>query len=376
MGAPLIAYADGADSAVVDPALVAGLVGMESHRVLLGWTTASPAWMAVTSGLTTMVGAGCRGAVADGRVRYLPVRLSGVPKLVEEQLRPQVAVIAGVRRGSDLAYRGTVGWGPAACGAADAVVVEVDDMAPDLGGPLIEGPIAAVVERPDVARPGAPREVDEVDLAIGRHVAALIPDGATIQLGPGGIGEAIVASIDRPVRIHSGLVTDAMASLADRKLLTGVLTAGYVWGGEQVAALARDGRLRLLPVTGTHDPARIGAIDRFVGCNTALQLGLDGSVNVERVAGRTVAGIGGHADFCAGATASRGGISIVALRSTTPKGRSTIVGSVDVVSTPRCDVEMVVTEHGVADLRGLDDAERADAITTIAAPEHRAHLRN
>jgi acyl-CoA hydrolase len=161
-----------------------------------------------------------------------------------------------------------------------------------------------------------------------------------------------------------------MAGLDERGLLVGPITAAYAWGGAAVARLAAAGRLRLAPVEETHDLTRVSAIDRFVGCNTALQVGLDGAVNVERVGGRYVAGIGGHADFCAAAVRSVGGVSIIALRSTARGGASTIVPRVDVVSTPRCDVEVVVTEHGVADLRGVDDTERARRLLAIAAPEH------
>jgi acetyl-CoA hydrolase len=103
-------------------------------------------------------------------------------------------------------------------------------------------------------------------------------------------------------------------------------------------------------------------------------VGLDGAVNVERVGGRVVAGPGGHPDFAAGASRSPGGLSIVALPSTAG-GRSTIVAVPEVVSTPRTDVDVVVTEHGVADLRHLDDRERAARLIAVAAPEHRDELR-
>jgi acyl-CoA hydrolase len=253
--------------------------------------------------------------------------------------------------------------------------VEVDPDGAELVGPPIEGPIVATVSRPPADRPLPPsRRPDEVELAVGRHVAAVLPHDPTLQLGPGSIGAGVVAALEHPVRIWSGLVTEAMADLDRRGLLRGAVTAGYVWGGPAVAAVARAGKLRLLPVEETHDVSRVAAIDRFVGCNTALQVALDGSVNVERVHNRIVAGIGGHADFCAAAARSRGGVSVIALRSTTRSGASTLVPQVEVVSTPRCDVDVVVTEHGVADLRGVDDTERAYRIAAIAAPEHRDQL--
>jgi acyl-CoA hydrolase len=95
---------------------------------------------------------------------------------------------------------------------------------------------------------------------------------------------------------------------------------------------------------------------------------------VERIGSRLVAGIGGHADFSAAAAHSKGGMSVIALRSTTRSGASTIVTRVDVVSTPRCDVDVVVTEHGIADLRGVDDDGRALRLAAIAAPVHRERL--
>jgi acyl-CoA hydrolase len=213
-----------------------------------------------------------------------------------------------------------------------------------------------------------------VDLAIGRQVVSILPDDPTLQFGPGGIAEGIIASLDCPVHIWSGLVTDAIAGLSDRGLLLSPATAGYVWGAGGLTRLASAGRLHLLPVEETHDLTRVSAIPRFVGCNTALQIGLDGAVNVERIGHRAVAGIGGHPDFCAAATRSVDGLSLIALRSTNRRGESTIVPHVDVVSTPRCDVDVVVTEHGIADLRGVDDHERAHRLISVAAPTHRESL--
>jgi acyl-CoA hydrolase len=384
---PLIAIADGADGPRVSPADIASLVSRErpgvsneagrGPEVLLGWTPEDRPWLAdpTLRGRTVMAGYALAGAVADGRVRYVPVRLSAIPRLLG-QLGPDAVVVSGIRRGSTLAFRGTVGWGPAAATAAAAVLVEIDEDAPDLGGPEIPGHVVATIPRPyqGFERPPAQRPPDPVDLAIGRNVVSLLPEQPTLQFGPGGIGEGIVANLDRPVRIWSGLVTDSMASLAERGLLDGRVRAGYVFGGRPIADLAAEGRLELLPIEQTHDLTLVSALPRFVACNTALQVSLDGSVNVEQVGGRVVAGIGGHPDFCAAAARSPGGLSVIALRSVTRSGTSTIVPAVEVVSTPRCDVDVVVTEHGIADLRGLDAAERAGLIALVAAPEHRATL--
>src|SRR5690606_2574202 len=153
---------------------------------------------------------------------------------------PDVAVIAGVRRGSALAFGSAVGWADVLARTADRVVVEIDDDGADLGAPEIVGNVVATVPRPAApAHPAASsRPADAVDLRIGALVAALRPDEPTLQFGPGGIGEGIARAVGRPVRIWSGLVTDAMAGLHVRGLLLDPVVATYAWGGEPIRALA------------------------------------------------------------------------------------------------------------------------------------------
>ena len=376
---PLLVYADGPNgprSAPDDVLLAAGLTGVP--ELIIGWVLEDHPWLSssLLAGRTTMAGYGLRSAVGDGRLSAVPVRLSAIPGFLADA-RPDVFVVTGVRRGDGFAYGSTIGWGPAAARVASAVVVEVDEDGFDFGGPAIDGNIVATITRPAgyASAPVASRAADDIDARIGSVVAGMLPDGATLQFGPGGIGEGIASALVRPVGIWSGLVTDAMAELAGRGLLRGRVTAGYVWGGKPVRDLARAGLLDRQPIEVTHDIGRISAIPRFVGCNTAIQVGLDGSVNIERVGGRTITSLGGHPDFCAGAVRSMGGMSVIALRSTTASGGSTIVPRVEVVSTPRCDVSVVVTEHGIADLRGIGDEERSRRIAAIAAPEHLDSLR-
>ncbi len=365
---PLVAYADGPAGPRSSPAAV----GMEGAEVLLGWTLEERPWLAdgAVRGATVMCGYALAAPVAAGSLRYLPVRLSAVPRLLD-QLRPDIGIVTAVRRGTGFALAGSVGWAPALLRSARSVVAEVADDLVDLGGPMITRPIAAVLERPPAPPAPGPRAPDDVDRAIAANVVRVLPDRATLQIGPGGIAEAIVAAVDRPVRIWSGLVTDAVAGLLERGLLDGPATCAYTWGDAGIRTLERAGRLRLVSIDETHDLTRTSAIDRFVACNTALQIGLDGAVNVERAGARVVAGVGGHPDFAAAAARSRAGLSIIALRSRTRHGDSTVVERVDVTSTARCDVDVVVTEHGVADLRGVDDAERACRIGAVAAPEFR-----
>jgi hypothetical protein len=374
---PIVVYADGADGPLSSPSVIAAAAGVGgSPEVLFCWTVAEPEWLSdgAVTGRTGMAGYGLANAVARGQIVPLSMRISAMPNLLR-QIRPDVVVVTGVRRGTKLVYGQTVSWIPIATDAAQQVVVEIDEDGYDLGAPEIAGNVVATLTRPHVVPTRATaRPADDIDLRIGALVASLVPDDATLQFGPGGIGEGIARALRKPVSIFSGLVTDAMADLADRGLLNGVVTAAYAWGGAPLRRLAASGRLRWATVEVTNDITALSAIPRFVGCNTALQVGLDGSVNVERVGGRLITSIGGHADFCAGASRSLGGLSIIALRSRTSKGVSNIVRMTEVVSTPKCDISVVVTEHGVADLRGVGDAERGRRIAAIAAPEHRDGL--
>ena len=375
---PRIVYADGPSSARSSPSDVLAAAGVDGPAdVMLGWTIERHPWVddPTFRGSTVLAGYGLARAVNDGRVTALPVRLSAVaPMLTADP--PDIGVVAVVRRASGWAFGQSVGWGDVLAKSARRVVLEVDEHGVDLGGPSVEGNIVAELRRPAAGTAAAARSrpADDVDLEIGALVASLVPEDSTLQFGPGGIGEGIAGALDRPVRIWSGLCTDAMASLHRRGLLSAPAVAAYTWGGAPIRDLAAGGMLDLASTTTTHDISRLSSIPRFIGCNTALQVGLDGSVNVERVGARVIAAIGGHSDFCAGASRSPGGLSVIAVRSTSASGSSTIVPVVDVVSTQRSDIDVVVTEYGVADLRGIGEVQRAERLIAIAAPEHRAAL--
>jgi len=171
---PVIAYADGADSPRSAPRDVAAVAGLSDPEVLLGWTPEGRPWLASPAlrGRTVIAGYALAGAVADGRLHYMPVRLSAVPRMVTDLL-PDVALVTGIRRGDRLAFGASAGWGPAAARAATMVVVELDDAAADVGGPEIPGRIVATVPRPPSAEPPpAPRAPDEVDALVVHDRAA------------------------------------------------------------------------------------------------------------------------------------------------------------------------------------------------------------
>ena len=371
----ILALPDGPHAAASVLGALAAAGDLAAWTVFTGWLVgAPPAWLDGLKdggGMSVMGGSASRAAVEDGRLRYLPVRLSNVPKILQ-QLQPEVTVVRARPHGRGFRMSPSAGWAVTACRVARRVVVEVDRSLPIIEAPEVPGDIALVVDAEEPSfRP--PRVVpDEVEQRIGASVAGLLPEGSTVQHGPGGIAAAVLAAIDRPVRVFSGMLSDALLGLHERGLLKGPAIAAYLYGGEALEELAASGAARITGVEETHDLGRVQAMPRFVALNTAVQVGLDGAVNVESVGGRSIAGIGGHPDYAFAAAGSAGGLSVVALRSTRGgRGASTIVPMVERVSTSPTDIEVVVTEHGVADLRGLDRRGRAEALVAVADPAHR-----
>jgi acyl-CoA hydrolase len=372
---PVVVVADGPGTPTVDPVGAARSVGVEDGQLLLGWLVDDREWIAALGSWPArsyQPANALAGALREGRVEYLPARLAGIPALLHGALPPSVAVVPAVARGRGYAFTENVGYADTAVRLADHVVVQVVDDAVDVGAPLIDGNVVAVLDGGRRPTPPVPREPTPVEELLAARAAALVPEGATVQYGLGRVPESVVERIGVPVSVASGLVTDAVVTLDERGLLLDVV-ASYAWGSDALIGLGRDGRMLCVGLEDLHAGNRLAAQESFVAVNTALQVGLDGSVNIERVSGRLVAGIGGHADYCAAASQSRGGFSLIAVAST-HRGHSTIVPSVEVVSTPRIDVHVVVTEHGVADLRGLTDEERRAALLAVADPEHRPAL--
>ena len=360
----LVAVADGCGAPIgVGPLLADAARAVGGIRVLLGWSMTAPVDVhdseAFTDIRTVMSGYALRAPVRDGQVRYLPIRLGSVPRLLAGTLRPDV-LVAALRRGDrGLVFGSEVGWMRAAIDAGATVLAEINHGLPAAsdGIPVPHQQVVVVAETDRPPHEFTTNPPDDVARAIAAHAAALIPEGAALQYGPGTVADAILRAITVPVTVDSGLIGDAVLDLDARGLLLGLPRGAYLAGTEPLYEWA-DGRPMLEPVEVTHDVSRLAAHDRFVAVNTALEIDPVGQVNVERVGGQPVGGIGGHADFALAASRSRGGISMIALPSTHRSGPTLVEQLSAPVTTARADVDVVVTEHGVADLRGLDDHER------------------
>ncbi|MGW1420383.1 acetyl-CoA hydrolase/transferase family protein [Bradyrhizobium manausense] len=224
--------------------------------------------------------------------------------------------------------------------------------------------------------------LDDVSRRIAAHAAGLITDGSTLQFGVGRIPDAILSSLShaRNLGIHSGLINDAVVDLIERGAVTnaekgidvGITVTNQVIGTRRLYRWVHENKaVAVRPTSYTHGQSVLARINRLVAINSALQVGLDGSVNSETLNGVAIGAIGGQLDFVRGANVSAGGRAIIALPATASDGTSRIVADVETVTTPRADVDAIVTEWGVAELRGCGLAERARRMIAIAAPEHR-----
>jgi len=223
---------------------------------------------------------------------------------------------------------------------------------------------------------------DSLSVAIGEHVARFVPDGATIQTGLGKIPSAVLRALRsrRNLRIHSGLIPEAVCDLADSGALAPDVSVvgGVAIGSPRLYDRVAEKAFRFEPVSHTHAPQILAAITGAVSINSALEVDLYGQAYAELGPSGLMSGPGGASDFARGFWAG-GGLRIVALAASAAKGRLSRVVSpsdcVGPVSLGRMDTDVVVTEFGAADLRGLDHHERARALIAVAPPDHRERLR-
>ncbi|GAY08219.1 acetyl-CoA hydrolase/transferase C-terminal domain-containing protein [Pseudonocardia sp. N23] len=370
-----IALADGTSSPhLLHAELSRAAAAAGDVRLVVGWHPAPAPDLDVTAFADVVCIAGgpaLRAGIDAGTVRFTPSRLSAVPSLLAGPLRPDLVVATLVRDPDGFRMAGDAGWTRRLIDAGVPVAALVSHTAPhsDAGPPLPDAAITVVAESQD--RASGPAEIRTPaptadDVAIAAHVAGLVPEGARVQVGPGRLAAAMVAALRVPVRVDSGLLPEPVVDLDAAGLLLGDPVCAYLIGTRRLHEWA-DGRRLLHPVEVTHDVGRLSSADLppLVALNAALEIDVDGQINVEGIGDRTTGLIGGHPDFAAAGARSVGGLSVIALASR-HRDRPTLVSRLSrPVTTASHDVEIVVTERGIADLRGLDRRSRRAALLDL-----------
>ncbi len=330
-----------------------------------------------------------RDLLRRGMAQVHPVPYSRLGRfLTSGDWQVSVVVASGRREAGRLRIGPHLGAITSCIAAARLVVVQPTPALPEVAGTLIDSD-RTVIELPAAASPlpeVTADEPDEVEVAMAGHVAALVPDGATIELGMGRSVDAVAAGLAGKARLglHSGLMTDAARSLMASGAVTnsrkafepGRSVATGLLGSRELYDFAHaNDQIVLHPADMTHSATILHGEPCFVSINSALEVDLSGQVNSEAVAGRYVGAVGGLPDFHNAAVSHRNGRGIIVLPSQAANGRSRIVARLSGPATlPASVADFVVTEHGIAALRDRSPEERRSALIAIAAPAHRREL--
>jgi len=342
------------------------------------------------------VGPNARAAVNEGRADYVPVFLSDVPVLFERGALPlDVALVNATPPDAHgfCSLGVSVEAMHAAIRAARSVIVQFNRAMPrTLGDSFIHvDDIDLAVETDVPPYEHVAGTVGNVERRIGQHVAELVPDGATIQLGIGAIPAATAEALrgHRDLGIHTEMFTDPVVDLVEAGVVTGArkernrgkIVTAFLMGTRRLYEFVDDNpMIEMRPVDFTNDTHVIRSFKAMTAINSAIEVDLTGQVVADSIGARIYSGVGGQMDFIRGAALAPSGRAIIALPSTAAGGTvsriSSALSSGAGVVTTRAHVQTVVTEWGVAELFGRSLRERASALIGIAHPDHRDRLRS
>lgn len=339
------------------------------------------------------VGANVRGAVRDGRADYVPVFLSEIPALFRKGVLPLNVALINVSPPDKHGFCSlgvSVDITRAAVECANHVIAQVNPKMPrTLGDSLLHISAIDMVVDVDAVLPEAPPpQLTDVDRAIGRHIAEMIDNGATLQMGIGSIPNAVLASLTnhRDLGIHTEMFSDGLIDLVESGVVNGTkkvkhpgkIVSGFVMGTRRVYDFVDDNQqVLMLDIAYVNDTSVIRRNPKATAINSAIEVDLTGQVCADTIGTYQYSGVGGQMDFIRGASLSEGGKAIIALPSATNRGESKIVPFLKEgagVVTTRAHVHYIVTEYGVANLYGLNLRQRAGELIKIAHPDHREAL--
>lgn len=345
--------------------------------------------------VSLFTGAPLRTAVAEGRADFVPIFLSDIPHLFASgavKLDAALVQLSPADRHGLCTLGTSCDAARAAVDAAPLILAEVNQQMPRTHGPTTVplNRVTAYVETDRPLQQHRPNPETPVEARIGELIAELVPDRACLQLGIGGIPDAVLARLKgkRDLGVHTEMFSDGLVDLFEAGAVTnkfkgvhpGRCVTSFVNGTQKLFDFVHDNPLvEFHPCDRTNDTALIRKNDLMVAVNSAVQIDLTGQVCADSMGHRIYSGIGGQMDFIRGAALSRGGKAIIALPSTAKGGTvSRIVPELSPgagVVTTRGHVHWVVTEHGAVNLHGKSLRERAELLLSVAAPQFRTELR-
>lgn len=340
-------------------------------------------------------GKALRTAVNAGQAEVIRVALSTIPRMFEEKTINADVLLLQLSPADDngrMSMGISVDYMPAVLAQNPIVVAELNPAMPHTCGDssISVGEVDYFVEALAPLRAMTAAAADEIDITIAGRVAELIGNGAVLQVGIGSISDLVLGHLTHlhNLGIHSGIITDAVVPLIERGIVTNATKRAFV--GKSVTTMAagtqtfydflhHNSLIEFQPCTVTHCTEVLASIEGLCAINTVLQVDLAGRANAEQIDGRIISSVGGLPDFAKGARAAKNGRSIITLRATSRDGRRSNIMSRLPDGTPivldSADIDFVVTEHGVARIRGLSPASTALALIEVAHPDHRAELR-
>jgi 4-hydroxybutyrate CoA-transferase len=335
-----------------------------------------------------------RKAIHEGRALFTPCHFSRIPSLFTEKVLPVDVMLMMLSQPDEhgyCSYGVSVDYTKPAAESAKLVIAEVTPNMPRTFGESVihVSEIDYIVETDSKPAVLTPPELSGTDEKIGRNIAELIKDGDCLQLGIGAVPDAILNFLTdkKDLGIHSEMISDGVVNLVEKGVINcskknyhpGRIVVTFLMGTERLYKFVNSNPMvEMYPVSYVNNPAVIARNDNMVSVNSALQVDFTGQVVSDTIGYKQYSGTGGQLDFVRGAAWSNGGRSILAFSSTASGGKlSRIVPHIDEgasVTTPRTDTHYIVTEYGIADLRGKSVVERGKALIKIAHPDFKEEL--
>lgn len=339
------------------------------------------------------MGANVRKAINEGRGDFIPSFFSEVPIMIREGIIPVDVALVQVSPPDKHGFCSlgiSVETTKAAVDTAKTVIAQINPQMPRTHGDglLHISKFTSIFEQDTPLPEMPPRALSEVEKRIGQHVASIIEDGATLQMGIGAIPDATLACLGnhKDLGVHTEMFSDGVLPLVESGVINNrlktkhpnVLVSGFLIGSRKLYDFVDDNPMvRMLDIQYVNDTAVIRRLPKMTSINSAIEIDITGQVCADSIGTRMYSGVGGQMDFIRGASLSPGGKPIIALPSSTKSGDTKIVPFLKQgagVVTTRAHVHYVATEYGIVNLQGKSLKQRAKEMITIAHPDHQEEL--